>query len=92
MDGSLLQLIPQIKKPFFNALGDEKVQQKLLTVMFDLLVESSSPILADAIGSAFKGVSARSFKLKAGSRHPNTLCMLVEKKREKNVLLKQLTI
>ncbi|XP_019730064.1 HEAT repeat-containing protein 1 isoform X2 [Hippocampus comes] len=52
-----IMALEQIKKPFFNALGDEKVQQKLLTVMFDLLVESSSPILADAIGSAFKAIA-----------------------------------
>lgn len=47
----------QITKPFFSALGDEKVQQKLLSVMFDLLVESRSPLVANTVSSVFKGVS-----------------------------------
>ncbi|XP_039991801.1 HEAT repeat-containing protein 1 [Xiphias gladius] len=49
--------LEQITKPFFSALGDEKVQQKLLSVMFDLLVESRSPLVATTISSVFKGVA-----------------------------------
>ncbi|XP_077357877.1 HEAT repeat-containing protein 1 isoform X2 [Festucalex cinctus] len=49
--------LEQITKPFFAALGDEKVQQKLLAVMFDLLVDGRSPALADAVGSAFKAIA-----------------------------------
>lgn len=49
--------LEQISKSFFSALGDEKVQQKLLSVMFDLLVESRSPPVANAISSAFKGIA-----------------------------------
>lgn len=33
------------------------MQQKLLSVMFDLLVENPSPLLAVTIGSVFKRVS-----------------------------------
>ncbi|XP_071318828.1 HEAT repeat-containing protein 1 isoform X2 [Trachinotus anak] len=49
--------LEQITKPFFSALGDEKVQQKLLSVMFDLLVESRSPLVANTISSIFKGIT-----------------------------------
>ncbi|XP_077406288.1 HEAT repeat-containing protein 1 isoform X2 [Vanacampus margaritifer] len=49
--------LEQITKPFFAALGDEEVQQKLLAVMFDLLVDGGSPVLADAVGSVFKAVA-----------------------------------
>ncbi|XP_026206305.1 HEAT repeat-containing protein 1 isoform X3 [Anabas testudineus] len=48
--------LEQITKPFFSALGDEKVQQKLLSVMFDLLVESRSPLVANTVSSVFKGI------------------------------------
>ncbi|XP_076024052.1 HEAT repeat-containing protein 1 isoform X2 [Genypterus blacodes] len=58
-DGSSIQItaLEQITKPFFSALGEEKVQQKLLSVMFDLLVESGSPLLANTISSVFKGIA-----------------------------------
>ncbi|XP_054622687.1 HEAT repeat-containing protein 1 [Dunckerocampus dactyliophorus] len=49
--------LEQITKPFFTALGDEKVQQKLLTVMFDLLVDNSSTLISNAVSSAFKGIA-----------------------------------
>lgn len=45
-------------KPFFSALGDEKVQQKLLSVMFDLLADNRSPLVANSVGSVFKAVRA----------------------------------
>ncbi|KAM4715615.1 LOW QUALITY PROTEIN: HEAT repeat-containing protein 1 [Anableps anableps] len=49
--------LEQITKPFFSALGDEKAQQKLLSVMFDLLVEGRSPLVANTIGSVFKALT-----------------------------------
>ncbi|XP_070782715.1 HEAT repeat-containing protein 1 [Enoplosus armatus] len=49
--------LEQITKPFFSALGDESVQQKLLSVMFDLLVESRSSLVANTISSVFKGIA-----------------------------------
>ncbi|CAK6982589.1 HEAT repeat-containing protein 1 [Scomber scombrus] len=49
--------LEQITKSFFSALGDEKVQQKLLSVMFDLLAESRSPLVANTVSSAFKGIA-----------------------------------
>ncbi|XP_028287492.1 HEAT repeat-containing protein 1 isoform X2 [Parambassis ranga] len=50
--------LEQITKPFFSALGDENVQQKLLSVMFDLLVESRSPQVANTVSSVFKVIAA----------------------------------
>ncbi|XP_077595114.1 HEAT repeat-containing protein 1 [Stigmatopora nigra] len=47
----------QITKAFFTALGDERVQQKLLTVMFDVLLDNSNPIVASAVGNAFKVIA-----------------------------------
>ncbi|KAM6964387.1 LOW QUALITY PROTEIN: HEAT repeat-containing protein 1 [Tautogolabrus adspersus] len=49
--------LEQITKPFFSALGDEAVQQKILSVMFDLLVESRSPLVANTVSSIFKGIT-----------------------------------
>nr|XP_057922061.1 HEAT repeat-containing protein 1 isoform X2 [Doryrhamphus excisus] len=49
--------LEQITKPFFTALGDEKVQQKLLAVMFDLLADNSSVLISNAVGSAFKVIA-----------------------------------
>ncbi|XP_034534761.1 HEAT repeat-containing protein 1 isoform X2 [Notolabrus celidotus] len=49
--------LEQITKAFFSALGDEAVQQKLLSVMFDLLVESRSPLVANTVSSVFKGIA-----------------------------------
>ncbi|XP_056222571.1 HEAT repeat-containing protein 1 [Seriola aureovittata] len=52
-----ISALEQITKPFFSAVGDEKVQQKLLSLMFDLLVESRSPLVANTISSVFKGIA-----------------------------------
>ncbi|XP_067100166.1 HEAT repeat-containing protein 1 [Osmerus mordax] len=49
--------LEQITKPFFSALEDSKVQQRLLGVMFDLLVESRSPVCSNTISSVFKGIA-----------------------------------
>ncbi|MED6241182.1 HEAT repeat-containing protein 1 [Ataeniobius toweri] len=49
--------LEQINKPLFSALGDEKVQQKLLSVLFDLLVEGHSPLVANTVSSAFKAIA-----------------------------------
>uniref|UniRef100_A0A8C3FEI2 HEAT repeat-containing protein 1 n=1 Tax=Chrysemys picta bellii TaxID=8478 RepID=A0A8C3FEI2_CHRPI len=47
----------QITKPFFAAVPDGKVQQKLLRVLFDLLLNCKNPLCAQAISSVFKGIS-----------------------------------
>lgn len=53
----------QITKSFFSGVEDEGVQQKLLSVMFDLLVENPSPLLAATISSVFKRVSTDTYFL-----------------------------
>lgn len=47
----------QITKPFFAAIEDEKVQQKLLHMLFDLLVNCKNSLCVQTISSVFKGVS-----------------------------------
>ncbi|XP_067286406.1 HEAT repeat-containing protein 1 [Pseudorasbora parva] len=49
--------LEQITKPFFSALGDEKIQQKILSVLFDLLVGNKNPTCAQTINSIFKTIS-----------------------------------
>ncbi|KAM4770910.1 HEAT repeat-containing protein 1 [Rhinophrynus dorsalis] len=47
----------QITKAFFAALEDGTVQQKLLGVLFDLLLNTKNPGCAQAVSSAFKAIS-----------------------------------
>ncbi|CAN8203833.1 unnamed protein product [Coccothraustes coccothraustes] len=47
----------QITKPFFAALSDGMVQQKLLKVLFDLLLNCKNPFCAQTISSVFKGIT-----------------------------------
>uniref|UniRef100_A0A8C9SM77 HEAT repeat-containing protein 1 n=1 Tax=Scleropages formosus TaxID=113540 RepID=A0A8C9SM77_SCLFO len=58
---ALLQLLREVNgeitKPFFAALGDEKVQQRLLAVMFDLLVDCKNPVCAQTINGVFKSIT-----------------------------------
>uniref|UniRef100_A0A8C5BFW7 HEAT repeat-containing protein 1 n=1 Tax=Gadus morhua TaxID=8049 RepID=A0A8C5BFW7_GADMO len=49
--------LEQITKAFFAALGEEKVQQQLLGVMFDLLADSREALVSSAISSVFKGLA-----------------------------------
>ncbi|KAM7026534.1 HEAT repeat-containing protein 1 [Passerculus sandwichensis] len=47
----------QITKPFFAAVSDGMVQQKLLKVLFDLLLDCKNPLCAQTISSVFKGIT-----------------------------------
>ncbi|XP_009073918.1 PREDICTED: HEAT repeat-containing protein 1 [Acanthisitta chloris] len=47
----------QITKPFFAAVSDGMVQQKLLQVLFDLLLNCKNPLCAQTISSVFKGIT-----------------------------------
>ncbi|XP_058525366.1 HEAT repeat-containing protein 1 isoform X2 [Ochotona princeps] len=49
--------LEKITKPFFAALSDEKVQQKLLQMLFDLLVNCKNSLCAQTVSSVFKGIS-----------------------------------
>ncbi|KAJ7342282.1 hypothetical protein JRQ81_010011 [Phrynocephalus forsythii] len=52
-----IRTLGQITKPFFAALPDGKVQQKILGVLFDLLLNCKNPHCAQTISSVFKGIS-----------------------------------
>ncbi|XP_029449670.1 HEAT repeat-containing protein 1 [Rhinatrema bivittatum] len=47
----------QITKQFFAAVTDGRVQQKLLGVLFDLLLNCKNPLCAQTVSSVFKGIS-----------------------------------
>ncbi|XP_076155665.1 HEAT repeat-containing protein 1 [Alosa pseudoharengus] len=49
--------LEKITKAFFSALGDEKVQQRILGVMFDLLVDCKNPVCAQTINNVFKAIA-----------------------------------
>ncbi|XP_078413403.1 HEAT repeat-containing protein 1 isoform X1 [Cetorhinus maximus] len=48
--------LEQITKRFFAALPDGKIQQRLLGVLFDLLVQCQNAVCAQTISSVFKGI------------------------------------
>lgn len=52
-----IRALGQITKSFFAALSDGKVQQKILGVLFDLLLNCKNPHCAQIISSVFKGIS-----------------------------------
>uniref|UniRef100_A0A4W4G7V6 HEAT repeat-containing protein 1 n=1 Tax=Electrophorus electricus TaxID=8005 RepID=A0A4W4G7V6_ELEEL len=47
----------EITKPFFAALADEKVQQRILGVLFDVLVDTKDPACSQTLSSVFKGIT-----------------------------------
>ncbi|XP_044532879.1 HEAT repeat-containing protein 1 [Gracilinanus agilis] len=47
----------KITKPFFAAISNEKVQQKLLGMLFDLLLNCKNPLCAQTVSSVFKAIS-----------------------------------
>ncbi|XP_062066669.1 HEAT repeat-containing protein 1 [Lepus europaeus] len=49
--------LEKITKPFFATISDEKVQQKLLQMLFDLLVNCKNSHCAQTVSSVFKGIS-----------------------------------
>uniref|UniRef100_A0A803U138 HEAT repeat-containing protein 1 n=1 Tax=Anolis carolinensis TaxID=28377 RepID=A0A803U138_ANOCA len=52
-----MRALGQVTKSFFAALSDGKVQQKILGVLFDLLLNCKNPDCAQMIGSVFKAIS-----------------------------------
>ncbi|KAM9212388.1 HEAT repeat-containing protein 1 [Dugong dugon] len=49
--------LEKITKPFFAAISNQKVQQKLLGMLFDLLVNCKNTHCAQTVSSVFKGIS-----------------------------------
>ncbi|XP_053156079.1 HEAT repeat-containing protein 1 [Hemicordylus capensis] len=52
-----IRSLGQITKPLFAAVPDGKVQQKILGVLFDLLLNCKNPLCAQTISNVFKGIS-----------------------------------
>nr|XP_033791447.1 HEAT repeat-containing protein 1 [Geotrypetes seraphini] len=47
----------QFTKQFFASIKEGKIQQKLLGVLFDLLLNCKNPLCAQTVSSVFKGIS-----------------------------------
>ncbi|XP_024617225.1 HEAT repeat-containing protein 1 isoform X3 [Neophocaena asiaeorientalis asiaeorientalis] len=63
--------LEKITKPFFAAISDEKVQQKLLCTLFDLLVNCKSSHCAQTVSSVFKGISVNAEQVRIELEPPD---------------------
>ncbi|XP_042638956.1 HEAT repeat-containing protein 1 [Orycteropus afer afer] len=63
--------LEKITKPFFAAISDEKVQQKLLGMMFDLLVNCKNTHCAQTVSSVFKGISVKAEQVRIELEPPD---------------------
>uniref|UniRef100_A0A8C0LR43 HEAT repeat-containing protein 1 n=1 Tax=Canis lupus dingo TaxID=286419 RepID=A0A8C0LR43_CANLU len=63
--------LEKITKPFFAAISDEKVQQKLLRMLFDLLVNCKNSHCAQTISSVFKGISVNAEQVRIELEPPD---------------------
>ncbi|KAF0870433.1 HEAT repeat-containing protein 1 [Crocuta crocuta] len=63
--------LEKITKPFFAAIADEKVQQKLLHMLFDLLVNCKNSHCAQTINSVFKGISVNAEQVRIELEPPD---------------------
>ncbi|XP_016055352.1 PREDICTED: HEAT repeat-containing protein 1 [Miniopterus natalensis] len=63
--------LEKITKPFFAAVSDEKVQQKLLHTLFDLLVNCKNTHCAQTVSSVFKGISVNAEQVRIELEPPD---------------------
>ncbi|XP_008571640.1 PREDICTED: HEAT repeat-containing protein 1 [Galeopterus variegatus] len=63
--------LEKITKPFFAAIADEKVQQKLLQMLFDLLVNCKNSHCAQTVSSVFKGISVNAEQVRVELEPPD---------------------
>ncbi|XP_069340669.1 HEAT repeat-containing protein 1 [Eulemur rufifrons] len=63
--------LEKITKPFFAAISDEKVQQKLLQMLFDLLVNCKNSHCAQTVSSVFKGISVNAEQIRIELEPPD---------------------
>ncbi|XP_037366275.1 HEAT repeat-containing protein 1 isoform X2 [Talpa occidentalis] len=63
--------LEKITKPFFAAISDEKVQQKLLCMLFDLLVNCKNSHCVQTISSVFKGISVNAEQVRIELEPPD---------------------
>ncbi|PNI55274.1 HEATR1 isoform 2 [Pan troglodytes] len=76
----------EITKPFFAAISDEKVQQKLLRMLFDLLVNCKNSHCAQTVSSVFKGISVNAEQVRIELEPPDKakpLGTVQQKRRQK---------
>ncbi|XP_024095740.2 HEAT repeat-containing protein 1 [Pongo abelii] len=78
--------LEKITKPFFTAISDEKVQQKLLSMLFDLLVNCKNSHCAQTVSSVFKGISVNAEQVRIELEPPDKakpLGTVQQKRRQK---------
>nr|XP_021533027.1 HEAT repeat-containing protein 1 isoform X3 [Aotus nancymaae] len=78
--------LEKITKPFFAAISDEKVQQKLLRMLFDLLVNCKNSHCAQTVSSVFKGISVNAEQVRIELEPPDkakSLGTVQQKRRQK---------
>ncbi|XP_029787505.1 HEAT repeat-containing protein 1 isoform X3 [Suricata suricatta] len=63
--------LEKITKPFFAAIADEKVQQKLLHMLFDLLVNCKNSHCVQTVNSVFKGISVHAEQIRIELEPPD---------------------
>ncbi|XP_053460282.1 HEAT repeat-containing protein 1 isoform X2 [Nycticebus coucang] len=63
--------LEKITKPFFAAILDEKVQQKFLGMLFDLLVNCKNSNCTQTVSSVFKGISVNAEQIKVELEPPD---------------------
>ncbi|KAM5301721.1 HEAT repeat-containing protein 1 isoform 1-T2 [Glossophaga mutica] len=63
--------LEKITKPFFAAISDEKVQQKLLRMLFDLSVNCKNTHCAQTVSSVFKGISVNAEQVRIELEPPD---------------------
>ncbi|KAG8516602.1 HEAT repeat-containing protein 1, partial [Galemys pyrenaicus] len=63
--------LEKITKPFFAAISDEKVQQKLLCMLFDLLVNCKNSHCVQTVSSVFKGISVNAEQVRIELEPPD---------------------
>uniref|UniRef100_A0A2R9BBQ1 HEAT repeat-containing protein 1 n=1 Tax=Pan paniscus TaxID=9597 RepID=A0A2R9BBQ1_PANPA len=76
----------EITKPFFAAISDERVQQKLLRMLFDLLVNCKNSHCAQTVSSVFKGISVNAEQVRIELEPPDKakpLGTVQQKRRQK---------
>ncbi|XP_004640899.1 HEAT repeat-containing protein 1 isoform X1 [Octodon degus] len=63
--------LEKITKPFFAAIADEKVQQRILCMLFDLLVNCKNSYCSQTVGSVFKGISVNAEQVRIELEPPD---------------------
>ncbi|XP_062938968.1 HEAT repeat-containing protein 1 isoform X2 [Cynocephalus volans] len=71
MPTTQITALEKITKAFFAAVADEKVQQKLLQILFDLLVNCKNSHCAQTVSSVFKGISVNAEQVRVELEPPD---------------------